>query len=68
MPSRQIIDRINALARKQRGAGLTPAEQAEQAQLRRLYVDEIKCQVKAQLDSRFPRRSPNSGHKPPEHV
>lgn len=46
------IDRINALAKKSRTpAGLTPAEQAEQAALRREYIDAMKQSLKAQLDS-----------------
>lgn len=54
MISRAVIDRINALARKQRTTGLSASEQAEQANLRRQYVEYIKEQVKAQLDARFP--------------
>ncbi len=44
------IDRINALARKSRAEGLTPAEQAEQAALRREYVDAVKESLRRQLD------------------
>ena len=62
MLSRRAIDRINVLARKQRTAGLTAAEQAEQAELRRLYVDCIKDQVKTQLDSRFSRHPTGCRH------
>jgi uncharacterized protein YnzC (UPF0291/DUF896 family) len=47
----ELIARINELARKQRTAGLTDTEQAEQAALRRVYIDGIKSQVKAQLDA-----------------
>lgn len=46
-----IIARINELARKQRECGLTEHEQTEQSQLRRLYIDHMKEQVKIQLDS-----------------
>lgn len=45
-----VIARINELARKQREGTLTAAEKDEQAKLRRLYIDNIKGQVKAALD------------------
>ena len=45
------IARINELARKQREAGLSEEEKAEQATLRRLYIDNIKDQVRQQLDA-----------------
>jgi len=45
------VARINALARKSRTPeGLTPAEQAEQAALRREYVDAVKASLQGQLD------------------
>lgn len=44
------IERINQLARKSRTPqGLTPAEQAEQAALRREYIDSMKSSLRAQL-------------------
>lgn len=46
----ELIARINALAKKSREAGLTDEECSEQAELRRLYIDHIKAQVKAQLE------------------
>ncbi|OAB44796.1 DUF896 domain-containing protein [Paenibacillus glacialis] len=39
------IDRINELARKQRGEGLTNAEKVEQQALREDYLREIRGQV-----------------------
>lgn len=46
------IDRINALSRKSRTPeGLTPEEKAEQAALRREYIDAMKHSLKSQLDS-----------------
>lgn len=45
------IARINALAQKARAVGLTEAEQAEQAALRREYIDAMKRSLKSQLDS-----------------
>lgn len=68
MLPRRVIDRINALARKQRSAGLTPEEQAEQAELRRLYVAYIKEQVQAQLERRFPRRRTDHGRCHHDHA
>ncbi|MFR8664238.1 MAG: DUF896 family protein [Oscillospiraceae bacterium] len=45
------IARINELARKSRAQGLTEQEKAEQAALRREYIDAMKRSLKAQLDS-----------------
>ncbi|HWR38846.1 MAG TPA: DUF896 domain-containing protein [Patescibacteria group bacterium] len=47
----ELIARINELARKSRQEPLTEAELAEQAQLRRVYIDNIKGQVKDHLDN-----------------
>ena len=45
------VARINELARKARTPeGLTEAEQAEQAALRREYVDAVKASLQSQLD------------------
>jgi len=48
----EIIDRINELARKSRDSELTSDEKTEQAQLRRLYIDNVKQQVQIQLEAR----------------
>ena len=45
------IERINELARKSHAQGLTEQEKAEQAALRREYIDAMKRSLKAQLDS-----------------
>ena len=45
------IARINELVRKSRAQGLTEQEKAEQAALRREYIDAMKRSLKAQLDS-----------------
>ena len=37
------IDRINVLARKSKAEGLTEEEKAEQAVLRREYIDSVKA-------------------------
>ena len=45
------IERINELARKKKAGGLTEAEAAEQAELRREYMAEYRENMKAMLDS-----------------
>ena len=50
--NQQQIDRINALARKAKTPeGLTEAERAEQAALRRAYIDSVVGNLKGQLDN-----------------
>lgn len=45
------VDRINELARKSKAEGLTEAEKAEQHNLRQEFLDEIRADVIASLDS-----------------
>lgn len=45
------ILRINELARKKKTVGLIEEELAEQAVLRRQYIDEFKANMEAQLQS-----------------
>lgn len=47
----EMIARINVLAKKSRETGLTDNERSEQTELRRQYIEHIRTQVKAQLDS-----------------
>lgn len=49
--TKEMIDRINELARKQRTVGLTEAEKTEQQELRGRYLAAIRAQVRAQLDA-----------------
>lgn len=49
--TQETIARINALAKKSRTEGLTDAEKAEQAHLRREYIDAMKASLRSQLDS-----------------
>lgn len=51
MITKEMIERINFLARKSRTEGLTEEESLEQKELRQKYVDCIKGQVRQQLDS-----------------
>ncbi len=66
---KEKIERINELARKKKDAGLTAAELAEQAALRKEYLDEYRTNLKAMLDgiviqekdgSRHPLKKKNS--------
>lgn len=50
MITKELIDRINFLARKKRAEGLTPEEEMEQSEVRRQYIDGIKDQIKPMLD------------------
>ena len=45
------IARINALYHKSKSQGLTDAEKEEQNKLRQEYIDSVKKNLKAQLDS-----------------
>jgi uncharacterized protein YnzC (UPF0291/DUF896 family) len=47
----EMISRINELAKKQKAGELSEAERTEQMNLRRLYIDNIKNQVKVHLDA-----------------
>ena len=47
------IDRINELARKSRAQGLTEEEKAEQAALRREYIDAVTGSLRGQLDHTY---------------
>ncbi|MCI8335864.1 MAG: DUF896 domain-containing protein [Peptococcaceae bacterium] len=45
------IERINELARKAKGEGLTDGEKIEQQALRREYIDAMKASLISQLDN-----------------
>ncbi len=51
--TQEKIDRINALARKQKAEGLSDEEKAEQAVLRREYIDSYKQSLIAQLENAY---------------
>ena len=53
LPSAAEIDRINALARKAKAEGLTEAEAAERAALRREYIDSVVGNLKGHLDNTY---------------
>ncbi len=50
MEIKTMIERINFLARKKKNEGLTAEEQAEQKELYRLYLGNIRSQLKSELD------------------
>ena len=47
------IDRINELSKKMKTVGLTEEEKAEQAVLRREYIDSFKRSLTGQLDNMY---------------
>lgn len=46
----KMIDRINELARKSKGPGLTQQEKEEQARLRQEYIQAVRRNLRGQLD------------------
>ncbi len=46
-----MIQRINELYHKSQAEGLTDAEKKEQAELRRAYVQNVRNNLKSQLDN-----------------
>lgn len=51
MLTKEMIGRINELARKKKATGLTDEERAEQKVLYRAYIDNIKENLMPLLDS-----------------
>ncbi|HEX3015604.1 MAG TPA: DUF896 domain-containing protein [Desulfobacteria bacterium] len=51
MITKELIERINFLARKSRADGLSAEEKAEQAQLRQEYLSAIRMRVRDTLDN-----------------
>lgn len=51
MDMKEMIARINFLARKKRTTGLTEGELIEQKELYAMYLGNIRAQVKQKLDS-----------------
>ena len=50
---KEKIERINALAKKQKEGTLTEDEKQEQAKLRQEYIDEYKKNLISQLDNTY---------------
>lgn len=53
---REKIDRLNELARKKKSVGLTEEELAEQAALRREYLDGFRANMESILENTFVQR------------
>ena len=51
MLTKEKMDRINALAKKKKSEGLTEAEAAEQAELRKEYITAFRVQIRGQLEN-----------------
>ena len=61
------MDRINEFARRVKaGETLTTEEQAERAALRREYIDSVKANLAAQLDSTYLVEPDGTKHKLPK--
>ena len=48
-----VIARINELAKKAKGEGLTQEEVAERDRLLRIYLDSVRANLTAQLDNTY---------------
>lgn len=48
---KNMLNRINELAKKKREQGLSPEEQAEQKELYKVYLGEIRAQFDQTLDN-----------------
>lgn len=51
--TQEKINRINELAHKSKSVGLTEEEKAEQALLRREYIDSFKASLIGQLENTY---------------
>ncbi|BAL82034.1 hypothetical protein SELR_03260 [Selenomonas ruminantium subsp. lactilytica TAM6421] len=51
MITKELITRINELSRKQRSTGLTEEEKKEQKNLREIYLEGIRGQMRQMLDN-----------------
>jgi hypothetical protein len=51
MITKELVDRINYLAKRQRDGGLTEAEKKEQKALREVYLQNIRSQVVDAMES-----------------
>lgn len=54
------VERINELARKKKTVGLTPAEEAEQAALRKEYIEGFRANMLAVLENTVIQRPDGS--------
>lgn len=54
-----LIARINELYKKSKEVGLTEEEKEEQSKLRRRYIDSVKSNFRAQLETVKPNKPTN---------
>lgn len=47
----ELVSRINYLYKKSQEIGLTPSEKEEQEKLRQIYIDNVKRNFRAQLET-----------------
>ena len=60
MVTQEMIDRINTLYHKSQATGLTEEEKAEQAELRKKYVEAIRTSMRSNLNKDVYKRQPVS--------
>lgn len=63
MISKELLDRINELAKKSRGDGLTDCEAAEQRKLRSEYLAAFKDRLQCALDNTVVQEPDGTKHK-----
>ncbi len=51
MVTQEMIDRINTLYHKSQATGLTEEEKAEQADLRKKYIEAIRASMRSNLNN-----------------
>lgn len=49
----EVIERINALAKKAKTEQLTPEEMQERDKLRRIYIDSVKASLVGHLENTY---------------
>lgn len=60
---KELIDRINFLARKSKSEGLSEEEKTEQAALRAAYIAEFRASLRGTLDNTVIERPDGSREK-----
>lgn len=58
-----LIDRINALARKEKAEGLTPEEKEEQMKLRGEYIAQYRASLRGILENTYIQRPDGTREK-----
>lgn len=62
MITKELVDRINYLAKRQRDGGLTEEEKKEQKALREVYLQNIRSQVTEALESAGIKKKKQHSH------